>query len=263
MKRQVRNSKNLTGPHVGIRRAKTDPRGISITCDNVILPETSTDPTVGVKRSISFKEKDIVKNFSPRDAPITCGPNYDPETNVCHLHSDESDDDLNFSFGSKLDLSNLSESTNIPNQGMFNLPSPKLVPEYKTYRMDFNFDKSGHQASNTAKNTGMNVWLKSSHYNFQKNLFHGILTVRKVGSDRNVTVRYTLDKWKNFKDVQASEALYALQDDMSLENYTFNLTDLHVEAGSELAFCIRYKAGPQEFWDSNDNNNYVIKFYNS
>ncbi|KNC71967.1 hypothetical protein SARC_15486, partial [Sphaeroforma arctica JP610] len=61
----------------------------------------------------------------------------------------DSDDDLNFSFSNKLDLSNLNESK-LPNKELFNLSSPKRVEE-KVYRMEFNYDNTGRRASSAAE----------------------------------------------------------------------------------------------------------------
>lgn len=65
---------NLTGP-LKLQRAKTMPKP----CLVVQAETPATDPTVRPLRSVSFRDADQVLVFGQNDAPMACGPDWDPD----------------------------------------------------------------------------------------------------------------------------------------------------------------------------------------
>lgn len=85
----------------------------------------------------------------------------------------------------------------------------------------------------------------------------GTVTVKNICFAKDVTIRYTMDKWKTSKDVWAD---YVNQLEGGLmDRFQFRIYLLHhIGAGSELEFAVRFRAGQVEYWDNNNSNNYHV-----
>jgi hypothetical protein len=66
---------NQTGP-LKLMRAKTMPKPCLMPASTEM---PSTDPTVRPTRSVSFRDADQVLVFGQNDAPMACGPDWDPD----------------------------------------------------------------------------------------------------------------------------------------------------------------------------------------
>lgn len=85
----------------------------------------------------------------------------------------------------------------------------------------------------------------------------GTVIVKNICFAKDVTVRYSMDKWKTFRDVWAD---YVNQLEGGLEDrFQFRIYLLHnIDAGSELEFAVRFRAGRLEYWDNNKGKNYRV-----
>jgi len=85
----------------------------------------------------------------------------------------------------------------------------------------------------------------------------GTVIVKNISFAKDVTVRYTMNKWKTFHDVWAD---YVNQIEGGKEDrFQFRIYLLHnIEAGSELEFAVRFRAGQLEYWDNNTDRNYRV-----
>lgn len=85
----------------------------------------------------------------------------------------------------------------------------------------------------------------------------GTVIVKNICFAKDVTIRYTMNKWRTFHDVWAD---YVNQLEGGLEDrFQFRIYLLHsIEAGSELEFAVRFRAGQLEYWDNNKKRNYRV-----
>ena len=86
----------------------------------------------------------------------------------------------------------------------------------------------------------------------------GVIRVTNIGYAKEVTVRFTLDEWRSFRDVWADYLSSTL--DGKTEQFSFRIAvpvDFEVEL--EIEFAIRYCVSEQEFWDNNFDRNYHIQ----
>ena len=86
----------------------------------------------------------------------------------------------------------------------------------------------------------------------------GSIRVTNIGFTKEVTVRFTLDNWKSYRDIWADYLSSSM--DGKTDKFWFRIT---VPADSpvdiEMKFAIRYCIGGQEFWDNNLDRNYKIQ----
>jgi len=86
----------------------------------------------------------------------------------------------------------------------------------------------------------------------------GAIRVTNICFAKEVTVRFTLDEWKSFRDVWADYLSSNL--DGKTEQFSFRITvPVDFEVDSEMQFAIRYCVAEQEFWDNNSCKNYRVK----
>ena len=82
----------------------------------------------------------------------------------------------------------------------------------------------------------------------------GAARVVNLGFHKQVTVRWTVDRWKTSSDL---EARYV--DDLSeglTDTFVFRLSSGLLCRGEVLELCLRYRAEGQEHWDNNNGDNY-------
>ena len=87
------------------------------------------------------------------------------------------------------------------------------------------------------------------------NHVHGTVKVKNIAFEKVVTVRVTFDDWKSHLDVQCQYVNSAYEIG-NFDTFQFNL-DVPSDCYN-VQFCINYKCGHDEFWDSNDGLNYSI-----
>lgn len=89
----------------------------------------------------------------------------------------------------------------------------------------------------------------------------GTVKVKNLAYDKEVIVRASSDAWKTHEDIHCTFVdqpgngpLVAL---VLYDTFRFKLT-LPVKS-DEIQFCVRYKVGVDEYWDNNEEKNYVLK----
>ncbi|XP_076264940.1 glycogen binding subunit 76A isoform X2 [Rhynchophorus ferrugineus] len=88
-------------------------------------------------------------------------------------------------------------------------------------------------------------------------LIKGTVRVRNLDFHKSVHVRYTLDSWKTFADVQATyvaNSCDGFSDRFSFVIYAHTLT-----VGQRLEFACRFQCKGCQYWDSNKGNNYCFQ----
>ncbi len=118
------------------------------------------------------------------------------------------------------------------------------------------------------------VILESCKLSDDKTAILGHVSVRNVSYSKAVTVRYTFDDWKTVVNIEASYTsnIPKILRSAGYDRFLFQISvpmlfcqyfDSHMISGQkapEVAFCIRYTSGGQEFWDNNFGHNYMLKF---
>ncbi|KAJ9580272.1 hypothetical protein L9F63_004085 [Diploptera punctata] len=85
----------------------------------------------------------------------------------------------------------------------------------------------------------------------------GTVRVRNLDFHKSVHIRYTLDGWKTFADLQA---IYIQNScDGFSDKFTFTLYAHTVQVGQRLEFAVRFQCRGSQYWDSNRGANYVFQ----
>jgi hypothetical protein len=93
------------------------------------------------------------------------------------------------------------------------------------------------------------ILLKSSYGN--QIGVHGDIMIKDINPNKIVTVRYTTDNWKTYKDINANkDSYYQPYDDMEL--WTFDI----MEKAENYKFAIKYEVNGHTYWDNNFDENY-------
>ena len=86
----------------------------------------------------------------------------------------------------------------------------------------------------------------------------GIVAVKNMAFEKEVKVRYTLNKWGSFQDIWAYYLAFSRSKD--IDKFCFRLVlPFDLEVGRQIEFAIRYRVDDKEFWDNNFGKNYVIE----
>jgi protein phosphatase 1 regulatory subunit 3A/B/C/D/E len=147
-------------------------------------------------------------------------------------------------FDDLIDLSRKSEISQT-------IPSKCLVPM---------FQQPGGSAEFLEKVKSNKVCLENA---FQSESLSITGTVRVLNLDfhKSVYIRYTLDNWENFADLQATYV--PCTSDFFSDKFSFVLYAHTLDIGQRIEFAIKYTTSGQQFWDSNNGVNYVFQCLNS
>ncbi|XP_069701266.1 glycogen-binding subunit 76A [Periplaneta americana] len=85
----------------------------------------------------------------------------------------------------------------------------------------------------------------------------GTVRVRNLDFHKSVHVRYTLDGWKTFADLQATYVQNSC--DGFSDKFSFVLYAHTVQVGQRLEFAIRFQCKGSQYWDSNRGANYAFQ----
>lgn len=85
----------------------------------------------------------------------------------------------------------------------------------------------------------------------------GTVRVRNLDFNKSVHIRYTIDAWKSFADLQATylnNSCDGFSDKFSFTLYVHTLT-----VGQRLDFAVRFQCKGCQYWDNNDGQNYSFQ----
>ena len=86
----------------------------------------------------------------------------------------------------------------------------------------------------------------------------GSIRVNNIGFTKEVTVRFTLDNWKSYRDIWAD--YFSSSMDGKTDKFWFRIAvPVDSPVDLEMKFAIRYCIGGQEFWDNNLDRDYKIQ----
>ena len=85
----------------------------------------------------------------------------------------------------------------------------------------------------------------------------GTVRVRNLDFHKTVHVRYTLDGWKTFADLQATYVSNSC--DGFSDKFSFTLYAHTLQVGQRLEFAIRFQCRGGQYWDSNRGANYSFQ----
>jgi len=86
---------------------------------------------------------------------------------------------------------------------------------------------------------------------------NGTVRVLNIEFHKSVHVRYTLDNWENFADLQATYAVGS--SDGFSDKFNFVLYANTLDVGQRLEFAVRYMTGSDIYWDNNNGANYAFQ----
>lgn len=85
----------------------------------------------------------------------------------------------------------------------------------------------------------------------------GSVRVRNLDFHKSVYVRYTLDSWKSFSDIQANYVENSC--DGFSDKFSFTLFGNSLQIGQRIEIAVRFHCKGQQFWDSNYDSNYCFQ----
>lgn len=89
----------------------------------------------------------------------------------------------------------------------------------------------------------------------------GTVRVRNLDFHKSVQIRYTLDNWKSFSDLQASYVPNSC--DGFADKFQFLLYAHTVRVGQTLEFAVRFMCKGCQYWDNNSGANYCFQCLSS
>ncbi|VDK61931.1 unnamed protein product [Anisakis simplex] len=145
--------------------------------------------------------------------------------------------------------------------GTIGVPTFTTVPTYLHthftpvggYAWQNNFDPNERLIAKTLK---QGVCLKSVN-TIGTNLT-GIVAVVNYAYKKQVHIRYTLDSWRSFIDVQALYISGSIAQNIDTFSFSLFLPQC-LPVGAKCEFCIRYQCDGKEYWDNNDRVNYLVE----
>ncbi|GMQ58473.1 carbohydrate-binding protein [Vallitalea sediminicola] len=97
------------------------------------------------------------------------------------------------------------------------------------------------------------VMLNDSRYNDYNKSIIGSIYVKNLAYDKNVKVRYTLDNWQTYNEVDAN---YTRTYDNNTELWSFDIYGLDDYQWNNYHFAISYTVNGVTYWDNNFGDNY-------
>lgn len=85
----------------------------------------------------------------------------------------------------------------------------------------------------------------------------GCVRVRNLDFNKSVHVRYTLDNWRSFSDLQTTYCPNSC--DGFSDKFSFTLYGNSLQVGGRLEMAVRFQCKGQQFWDNNHDSNYCFQ----
>uniref|UniRef100_A0A336LKP5 CSON010172 protein n=1 Tax=Culicoides sonorensis TaxID=179676 RepID=A0A336LKP5_CULSO len=85
----------------------------------------------------------------------------------------------------------------------------------------------------------------------------GSVRVRNLDFHKSVYIRYTLDNWKSFSDVQANYVENSC--DGFSDKFSFTIFGNSLQIGQRIEVAVRFHCKGQQYWDNNYDSNYCFQ----
>lgn len=85
----------------------------------------------------------------------------------------------------------------------------------------------------------------------------GSVRVRNLDFHKSVYVRYTIDSWKSFADIQANYVNNSC--DGFSDKFSFTVFGNSLQIGQRIEIAVRFHCKGQQFWDNNYDSNYCFQ----
>lgn len=85
----------------------------------------------------------------------------------------------------------------------------------------------------------------------------GCVRVRNLDFHKSVHIRYSLDGWKSFSDLQANYVENSC--DGFSDKFSFTMFGNALQVGQHLELSVRFQCKGQQFWDNNYGQNYIFQ----
>lgn len=86
----------------------------------------------------------------------------------------------------------------------------------------------------------------------------GVVAVANYGYKKEVHIRYTLDNWCTYADVPALYISGSIAENIDMFSFSLFLPQ-SLPVGAKCEFCIRFACAGKEYWDNNNQANYVVE----
>ncbi|XP_012284045.1 glycogen-binding subunit 76A isoform X2 [Orussus abietinus] len=88
-------------------------------------------------------------------------------------------------------------------------------------------------------------------------ILQGTVRVRNLDFHKSVHIRYTMNQWRNYSDLQATYVPNSC--DGFSDKFTFVLYGHALKVGQRLEFAVRFQCKGSQYWDSNSGANYCFQ----
>ena len=133
-----------------------------------------------------------------------------------------------------------------------------LVVEVSEWQVNFSqpaADYLGFRKKLDSSNVGLeNVIIKKNSSSFM-----GTIKVKNVSFRKDIFVRCTFNKWDTFVDYPAKFCVNAAANSDMYDTFSFEIKiPQEAEERHSIEFCVGFRTGGEEFWDSNSGRNYQL-----
>lgn len=171
-------------------------------------------------------------------------------------------DALGLGLAAVRDLINADEPPEIPHSALRDLRIRKKKSKLsEEYHLTLNFAQPSSDPEFMIRLQQQKVMLENCVASDRDLAVSGVIRVTNISYEKRVTIRYTLDSWKTFKEIPT---IYVPNsNDGATDRFMFIL---HLPTGfgrspsstNKLEFAIQYHAGEEIHWDSNRDGNYGV-----
>lgn len=138
------------------------------------------------------------------------------------------------------------------------VPAPPAPRVLKDKRLVIMFASPGDQANFLDILNARSVCLENAIIQDTGTVaISGTVRVRNLDFHKSVQIRYSLDSWKTFSDLQASYVPNSC--DGFCDRFQFLLYAHTLTIGQRLEFAVRFMCKGCQFWDNNSGINYVVQ----
>ena len=104
----------------------------------------------------------------------------------------------------------------------------------------------------------MKHYVLLENINLRQNGIFCTVNVKNIYFEKDVTITYTIDKWKTVEKTKATNVPGSSSG--SIDIFLFEIAFSESKMDFELQFSICFKVSDIEYWDSNGSKNYIISF---